>query len=392
MKNKLYIFVLLLLTYSSVFARENEKFSDAEENFKLVMQKLSEHYIDNGLSREELYRAATAGMLESLNSGEQAWNKLLSPMDLSEIKADLSGQVTGIGVEMKFDEGTGYAQVLRVIPKSPGEKAGMKKDDQILSVDGKRYKGKSFHELVSSVRGKTGSSVALKVLREDKIVDIKVKRAIIPWTPVELTQIDDKTALLAIGYFTEETPSLVKKEIEKLNQKKVTRLIIDLRGNSGGGFDQAVQVAELFVPKGNLVVSTMDRSGKIEKFQSRQGLLDQNIQLIALTDKATFSGAELVVASLKESCGAKVVGDPTFGKWNAQTIETLPNGFAVKYTVKSFVSPLGNSYQGEGLKPDLQVSLPKEMDPRELRLKYGVVKRLNIDTQLRAAYELAKAN
>ncbi|MBI2521854.1 MAG: S41 family peptidase [Bdellovibrio sp.] len=371
--------------------KPSETFIDAETNFKLVMEKLLERYIDKNLTKAELYRAATAGMLASLNSSKGDWNKLLSPQQVKELETDLTGKVTGIGIEMKFDEHLGYGQVLSLIPKSPAEKAGLKMDDQILSVEGKKFKGKQFRDLVCAIRGEVGKSVELKILREDKILIIKIKREIIPWTPVELQKVDNTTALLTIGYFTEETPKLVEKEIAEINRKNISKLIIDLRDNSGGGFDQAVRTAELFLPKEAIIVETRDRSGKTEKYKSSSGLLGKDIKIALVTNKGTSSGAELFAAALRENWNVKVVGETTFGKWNAQTIDRLPNKFAIKYTVKEFLSPQGNSFQGIGMKPDLEIDLPQEKGVREMRLKFDMAERLNVDAQLKAAVELIKS-
>lgn len=372
--------------------QNGEVFSNSEENFKATMNILLEKYIDKNLSKEELYKAATAGMLSSLNSGSESWNKLLSPSELKEMRTEMSGKVTGIGAEMKFDEKTGYAMILRVIPNSVAERAGIKMDDQILSVDGKKFKGKAFPEMVSAIRGEAGKSVQIKVLRDDKVLSFNIKRELIAWTPVELEKIENKTAVLTIGFFNEETPKLVEKEISEINSSGIKNLIVDIRDNAGGGFEQAVKVSELFVPKDSVIVGTKSREGKAGKIRSTRGLLNSNVRLFVLTDKETSSGAELFAAALKENREAKIIGEKTLGKWNAQMIETLPNQFAVKYTIKEFQTPKGNSYQGKGIPPDLEVAMAENVRPRELKLKENMQKRLDLDVQLRAAVELSRAN
>lgn len=376
--------------YSEWKHRPQEKFADGEASFQLAMDKLLREYVDKGVSKEDLYRAATAGMLEALNSGDNAWNALLTPQELKEIQSDLSGQVSGIGIGLKFDEATGYAQILNVIPHSPSAKAGLKPDDQILSVDGKRYKGKQFRDIVAAIRGKIGDSISLKVLREDKIIGIKLKREVIPWTPVELTAIDPATQLLTIGYFTKETPKLVEEKMVSINAASVKSLIIDLRNNAGGDFEKAVGTAELFVPKSKTIVSTKDREGKLKSFVSNKGLLRKDIRVILLINKETSSGAELFTGALRDELAAKTLGEKTFGKWNAQTIQTLSNGFAIKYSVMEFLTPQGQSFQNIGITPHFPIPMPKGVDPGELRAKYDVVARINFDPQLKAAAEAAK--
>jgi carboxyl-terminal processing protease len=352
------------------------------------MDKLLRDYVDKGLTKEDLYRAATAGMLESLNAGERSWNTLLSPQELQELQIDFSGKVSGIGVELKFDETTGHAQVLGVIPNSPSEKAGLRRDDQILSVNGQRFKGRQFRDIVAALRGKTGETAALKVLRDDGILSINVKREVIPWTPVQLSKIDGSTLLLTIGYFSAETPKFVEEKMPIINGSEVKNLVIDLRGNSGGSFEKAVQTAELFIPAGKTIVSTKDREGKVKTYTSQKGLMRPQLKVVLLTNGETSSGAELVTGALKENLGAKTVGEPTLGKWNAQMLETLPNGFAIKYTTQTFQTPSGRSYENTGIKPDVEVALVKEVGPRVSRAKVDASKRMEWDTQLKAAVEL----
>jgi carboxyl-terminal processing protease len=401
--NKIFLILSLTLIAAPGFAKNTpdhshdwkekpaEAFLDAEATFKLTQQKILEKYVDKTITKDELYRAATAGMLASLNRGTETWNELLSPQDMKEMQIDLSGKVTGIGVEMNFDERTGYALVQRLIPDSVAEKAGLKMDDQILSVDGKKFKGKKFRDMVVAVRGEVGKTVALKILREDKIIDFKLKRAMIPWTPVELENISDSTALLSIRLFNDATPRIVEEKINEINAKKYTKLIVDVRDNSGGGFEQALKVTELFLPKDSVIGSTKDRNGKIESFKSTKGLLNPQTQVILITNKDTFCGAELFTAALKEIKKVKIVGETTFGKWNAQIVEMLPNKYALKYTVKEFQSPLGRSYQGIGIKPDMEVALPEGSDSNTMRVRYELKKRLDKDVQLKAAVELSQS-
>jgi carboxyl-terminal processing protease len=387
----------VLVSYGSLgLAKPTDKlekkgnFSQGEETFKGVMETLLTKYIDKNLTKEELYMAATQGMLNSLNKDDKEWNKLLSPSEYKELQIDLTGKVTGIGAEMKFEEQTGYATILRTVTNSAAEKAGLKVDDQILSVNGEKFKGRTFPEMVSAIRGEVGKSVELKVLREDKVVTFNIKREIVPWSSISLEKVDSQTALLTIGFFNEETPVKIEEKISEINSANYKNLIVDLRDNSGGAFEPALRTIELFLPKGSVILKTQDRNGKLEEHKSVKNLLNSNVKIFVLVDKNTSSSAEFFTASLKENKQAKVVGDKTFGKWTAQMVESLPNQYAIKYTVKQFLTPDGKSYQDVGFKPDLEVQLSSKNPPRELKLKYSVNKRVDFDSQLKAAVELTK--
>jgi carboxyl-terminal processing protease len=367
-----------------------EDFSNSEENFNLVMKKLMDRYVDKDMTRDELYRAATAGMLEALNQeGKASWNRLISPTELANMKTELAGKVSGIGIVLKYDESQGHGKVLHVITGSVGEKSGIKTDDEILSVNGQKFKGKPFHDLVYAIRGKEGETVKLKILRDDKILSLGIKRETLSWNSVELKEVAPSTALLTLSFFSEDTPARMKEKLAEVNKRGFKNLIIDLRDNGGGGFEQMLAVANMFARKDDVVAKTKDRSGHEETYLAKEdGILDPAIHLTVLVNHGTTCGAELFASVLKEKRKATLVGTPTFGKWNVQTVDLLPNGFGVKYTVANFYSPQGQSFEGKGIKPDLEVPLADQTDVGEMRAQSDFAKRLNQDTQLRAAIEL----
>lgn len=370
---------------------KGEKFSDPEANFKTVLKKLLESYVDKNVTEEELYRAATAGMLASLNSGKEgeSWNTLLSPRMLDNFIIEKTGKLTGIGIVLSFDDKTGYARILGVIPNSAASKADLKKDDQILSVNGQRYKDKGLSDMALAIRGPVGDKVHLKVLREDRILNLTITRDVVSLTEVDAKKVDPQTGILTIGFYKEGTARKVEEKLGELNSKSLKKLIIDLRGNSGGTFDDAIKVAELFLPKGTVVVKTKSRGGKIEEYKSNREPWRSDVQLVILTDSNTASSAELLTAALKEGRQAMTIGNTTKGKWNVQSIEHLPNKFAIKYSVSKFESASGQSYEGTGMKPDLEIEGPKGPLLGELQKESDLAKRTKQDAPLKAAIEVS---
>ena len=166
----------------------------------------------------------------------------------------------------------------------------------------------------------------------------------------------------------------------------------NLRSNEGGLFDQAVKVAELFLNKDVGVVRTKSRDGSLTEYKSTGSAWSPNTKLVILTEHITASGAELFTAALKEGRGARVVGQATHGKWNAQTVEQLPNRFSIKYSTMLFETPSGLSYQGTGIKPDLEVIGPTEGKFVEVEAENDMKKRFGMDAPLRAAFELNTSN
>ena len=369
--------------------RPSEKFSDPEANFNQVKKMLLENHYDSKISNEMLYEAATRGMLSALNpSDQEEWNKLYSPKEYKELQDDLKDEVTGIGVGMKFNEENGIATITNVIPHSAADSEGIKAGDEIISVEGKLYKGLQFRDLVYAIRGKVGESVRLKILRGDSILSKKVTREKINWAPVEFTMLKNKLGYIKIHYFSEKSTSLLKQALQKLGQEQVAALVIDLRLNEGGLFDQAVDSASLFTPKGKTVVRVEARGGKETNQMANDEPVIKNIPIAVLVSAKTSSGAELFAGSLSENANAKLIGEKTHGKWSAQTLEKLSNGFAYKFTVSMFKTPNGKSYSGTGLAPDVTVASVRE-SPLEIE---DPEKMLEKDETLRTAAHLLSPN
>ena len=369
--------------------RPSEKFSDPEANFNQVKKMLLENHYDSKISNEMLYEAATRGMLSALNpSDQEEWNKLYSPKEYKELQDDLKDEVTGIGVGMKFNEENGIATITNVIPHSAADSEGIKAGDEIISVEGKLYKGLQFRDLVYAIRGKVGESVRLKILRGDSILSKKVTLEKINWAPVEFTMLKNKLGYIKIHYFSEKSTSLLKQALQKLGQEQVAALVIDLRLNEGGLFDQAVDSASLFTPKGKTVVRVEARGGKETNQMANDEPVIKNIPIAVLVSAKTSSGAELFAGSLSENANAKLIGEKTHGKWSAQTLEKLSNGFAYKFTVSMFKTPNGKSYSGTGLAPDVTVASVRE-SPLEIE---DPEKMLEKDETLRTAAHLLSPN
>jgi len=379
--------ILLALVAASPLARADAKFSDGEKAFQQTKAMLLKEYVDQHLTEDDLYRAAVAGMLAG--AGKRQWDVLLSPDEWGEMQETLSGQVVGIGIEVRFEPDGGLVSVLGVIPGSPSEKAGVQAGDRILKVDGRSLKGLTLRDVVHKIRGPVSESVALTLLRDDQIISKSVKRAALAWSPVTELSLPGPIAVIGVKTFNGKTASLLRAALERVQAHKPRGLVIDLRGNEGGLFDTLVDCAGLLLPKGKLVVTKLGRGGEEEAFRAQGEPLAGGVPVLVLTDGTTASSAELFAGALQQSGGARVVGKRTHGKWNVQKVVQLPNGWALKYTVGVFKSPRGELLDGKGLEPDLEV----EMDPASVektqRLRDPQA-RLAADPQLRAAVALLK--
>jgi carboxyl-terminal processing protease len=367
-----------------------EAFTGGERAFTEVKEALLKSYYAEGLTEDDLYRAAARGMLEHADPQMGKWNKLLAPADLAELDADLKGEVVGIGARIEFDSGSGHAEVKGTISGSAAEKAGLVAGDTIVSVDGKLYKGLREHDLVADIRGKAGETVTLTVLRGDKLQQVPIRREVVAFDAVSDFIVGRTTGYVGVRSFSEKTAPLVRSALEDVARQGARAVVLDLRGNQGGSFEAAVASAELFLPAGTGIVTVRTREEKPDARISKGTPILASVPLAVLVDGMTSSGAELVTGALQEGRRAVVVGEHTYGKWSVQMIDKLSNGYAFKYTMGLFQTPAGRSFQGTGLTPDVEVDMPGA-DVEKAQAITDPVKRLAADPQLRSACGLLGA-
>jgi carboxyl-terminal processing protease len=364
-----------------------EKFTDGAKSFEKVRSAILASYYADGITDDDLYRAATAGMLERMDPRLRKYNKLLAPHEHAELKQDMAGEIVGIGVQIKLDPATGHCEVLGTIPGSAAEKAGLVAGDRIITVGGKLYKGKKLRDVVADIRGKAGDPVSLSVLHEDKLVTMNIPRERVIYDQPSSLVLADDVGYLEIPSFTEKTSESVRGELESLKKAGVRSLVVDLRCNPGGLFEQAISTAELLVPNGSVIVSLARRGGAEEKRTAKSSPYFPGAPMAVLIDGKTGSGGELVAAALHELRGAQLVGEHTLGKWSVQMIDDLPNGYAFKYTSAIFKTASGQTYEGTGISPDIDVAMDIS-DVEHAQLVRDATKRMSMDVQLRTAKSL----
>jgi carboxyl-terminal processing protease len=365
------------------FTVPSEKFSDAQRNFEAAKKTLLDGYYDPSITEDDLYRAAVAGMLERVDAKMHKWNRLLSPPELAELRSDLVGEVVGIGVKVEIDPATGYIDVRSTVPGSPAEQAGIAPPDKIVTVNGKLYKGLGLHAAVADIRGKAGEPVTLSILRGDKLVSVRVVRAKVVFDQVRGSVVGGDVGLVEIPSFNSKTPGALRDVLTDLSGKGVQALVVDLRDNEGGSFDDAVAVAGEMVPAASTVV-VLRKRGTSEPIVAKTTPVGRDVPIAVLVDNDTASSAELLTAALQELRHATVVGSHTQGKWTVQTIDDLSNGYAIKYTLGVFTSPSGRSFEGTGLTPDVQVDQASDARDRA-RIESDPARRLADDPPLRTA-------
>jgi carboxyl-terminal processing protease len=301
----------------------------------------------------------------------------LTPGHFREVRATLRGQLVSIGVDLALVED--HLEIARVYPRSPAWEAGLARHDRILRIDGQPADVLLPEFAAERLRGKSGSLVKLQVLPAGQMMprDLELTRrpVLVPSVDHELLRqplfldagggmtIAVPVGKLTIASFQETTLQEVKEALASLQTDGMKVLILDLRGNPGGLFKVAVQVAELFLPDGIIVISQSQvlsrekRLSGVIKVESMNPLL---MPMVVLIDGDTASAAEMLAGALKENGRAKLIGQTTFGKGSIQCIiplekppfDKMPGG--IRITVARLLSPSWQPYSGQGVQPDIR--------------------------------------
>lgn len=364
-----------------------ERLPDARQHFTRVKDLLLKNYYDDKITEEDLYQAALRGMLAFVDPKMESWNRLLPPDEVAEMRLMLAGEMVGVGVMIKFEPESGIADVIGLIPGSAAEKGGILEGDKVLNVNGKFYKGKTLKDMVMEIRGKAGEPVELTLLRGDQLLKKSLLREKVAFDAVSHGVLPGRIGVIEISAFNAHTEKAARAALEDLKRQGIGGLIVDLRDNQGGAFEQAVKTAGLFLQKGQGIVTVVRRGGKKEEHRAEAESVIPGVPLVVLLNGQTSSGAEFVSAALREGRRATLLGERSFGKWSVQMVEDLGASFAVKYTASVFRTPGGQSFEGQGLTPDVPVKVD-EKEAQAARRVRDLQKRVEVDAQLRTAARL----
>ncbi|WP_436114602.1 S41 family peptidase [Peribacillus frigoritolerans] len=323
------------------------------EKLYSTYDKIKDDYYEE-VDEEKLVDGAINGMIKSLDDPYSAY---MDKKEASSFHESISSSFEGIGAEIQ--EQDGKIMVVSPIKGSPAEKAGVKPNDIILSVDGKSVEGLSSSEAVLKIRGEKGTKVDLSISRagESEPIELTIKRDTIPIETVYAEMLDDGVAKIQVTSFSEHTVQELKTALEEMSKKDMKGLVLDLRGNPGGLLDQAIEMASLFIPNGKVVLQVEDRSGKKDVYKSENDG-ELKIPVVVLIDDGSASASEIVAAAVSESADIPLIGIKSFGKGTVQTAQDFKDGSNFKYTAAKWLTPEGNWIHKKGIKPDITVKLP----------------------------------
>jgi carboxyl-terminal processing protease len=306
------------------------------------------------IDQKKVINGAINGMVESL---DDPYSDYMSNEEAENFHGSISSSFQGIGAEIQ--EKDGHIVIVSPIKGSPAEKAGLKPNDMILSVNGKSLQGMNSTQAVTLIRGKKGTKVELSIQRPgtDAPITVPIIRDEIPIETVYGEMVGDGIAKVQITSFSSNTSKELVDKLNELQGKGMKGLVLDLRQNPGGLLDQAISISSMFVPKGKLILKVEDRNGKIKEYPS-QNEGNPNLPLVVLIDKGSASASEILAGAVKESAGVKLVGEKSFGKGTVQTASDFEDGSNLKFTTAKWLTPNGNWIHKKGINPDVAVALP----------------------------------
>lgn len=347
-------FIVMLGMGMTSFKEDDRNFQISKnlDIFNSIFKELDMFYVDT-VNAEKMIQTGVEGML----SLTDPYTEYYPEEEVSSLKEMTTGKYGGIGAAIRYYEAKDRIAVVEPTEGMPAAEAGVKAGDIILSVGGKEMvrgnmKPQEFSSKVSeALRGEPGTSFVLKVLRplknDSTVMEFKLTRKNIRTNPVPYYgMVKDSIGYLALSSFTENSAKDFKKAFIELKQKGAKSLIIDLRDNGGGSLSEAVDIVNLYVPKGQEIVVTKGKLRQAQgSYKTQNEPVDTQIPLAILVNGATASASEIVSGSLQDLDRAVIIGARTFGKGLVQTIRPLPYNGTLKVTTSKYYIPSGRCIQ-----------------------------------------------
>lgn len=336
--------------FENVWSTVKENYYDATLNNQM-WYRWKDHYRGK-IKTDEDAKIAIQSMLESLND---PYSKYMNKAEYTEQNTSINSKITGIGVNIASV--AGKIEIINVMEGTPAQFANLQTGDYIIGIDGKDVNGLALSDVANLVRGPENSFIELTVLRGKDKFTKKIIRKEIKIKTVK-SSIDKNIGYIQILTFIgATTPHEFLEALEKT--QRTDGLILDLRGNTGGLLPNAIFIANLFIPEGNLV-SIVGRNGYRYDIYAQNPDFNIDKPTIVLVDGASASASEILSGALKDYKKAKLLGSKTYGKGMVQKIIPMPNETGLNLTIAKYLTPNGTDINQKGITPDIEVNFTLE--------------------------------
>ncbi|MBQ8887377.1 MAG: S41 family peptidase [Candidatus Gastranaerophilales bacterium] len=370
------LITLSLIVVSMTFARSNTAMAESETVlYDMVWKIVNTKFLDQTNNGQDWYRwrhkyddkiktpedayVAIETMVASLND---RYTRFVTPREFEEEKSMIKGSLYGIGVQIGLRDGK--VLIISPIEDTPGEKAGLLAEDEILSIDGASTKDMSIDKAADKIRGKKGTTVELLIKRKGspdkvyKVVRDEIKIKSISKKLPDSFKLDESIGYIRLSSFMgHSVPADFQDLLVQYKDKE--GIIVDLRGNTGGLLSNAIKISDFFLDD-EIIVSTVDRDGYKDTARSTRRYFSTQ-PLVVLINKGSASASEIMSGALKDNQRAILVGENTFGKGVVQEVKSLaPFKAGLNITIQKYLTPNGTDINKKGISPDIEIKLSEE--------------------------------
>ena len=341
---------------ASTSAANNEDF---DKFFEIYNMMNTSFYF--GKDIKDLKDTLISGAIDGMVSAGNDKHTTYMDSDQSErFTSSMEGSFVGIGVSY-YEQSEGIFVIAKVYKGSPAEEAGLMAGDQLYGADGKTFEGLTMDEIAEKIKGETGTSVKLEVIRDNEHMVKVVKRATV--NDSIFSEIKGKTAVMEINSIAETSGQEMGVHLKDIKAAGCTSLIIDMRDNGGGYLVAAQQVASYLLGENKVIFKEENKSGEVTEYKTLDGYEHYTFDnIIIIVNDGTASAAEVLTAAFKEQLGATVVGVKTYGKGTVQVPVPFSDGSMFKYTMAEWITANGEKINGVGITPDVIVEQTEVMD------------------------------
>lgn len=307
--------------------------------------------VDRDKQEEALYDGIMAGL-------DDPYSVYYTPDEYAELMEDTSGEYVGIGAVVTQNSDK-LVSIVRPIPGSPAEKAGLMAEDIVTEVDGTEIIDQELSLVVDMIRGKEGSEAHIKIYRPStkEYMEFDVERRVVENVSVYSEMLDNNVGYIQVQQFYDNTADEFKTALDDLESQGAEGVIVDMRDNPGGLLTAVVDMCD-YLMDGGTIVTTKDKNGNVISEYTATDEHSIDIPMVVLTNGNSASAAEIFSGAMKDTGIAKLVGTTTYGKGIVQSVIPLSDGSAVKITVAKYFTPNGTDIHKKGIEPDYEVELP----------------------------------